>query len=266
MATIRGATPLDDALRERIHSLWDELAAFEAADSDAALRHLLQSVATLLDAQNAYWVGAVRVSEDEGDPLHGWRPRLIQYLHPLPNDEKFTQRRLRELGRGEVDELTAAHARLAGTYRASRMQDLVAPEWFSGEMYQRYVAQGVHDSLIVAAPVSPVAEAYYGFLRMRAGEPFTEDEREIARYALRGLTWFHREVLLAHGLLVARSPLSPTDRRVLGLLLTDRSAKLIAAELGVSPSTLRTYVRDVLRKFGVSGRSGLIALWLGRQT
>lgn len=53
---------------------------------------------------------------------------------------------------------------------------------------------------------------------------------------------------------------------MLALLLTDRSEKLIAADLGVSPSTLHTYVRDVLRKFGVSGRTGLLALWLGRQT
>lgn len=52
---------------------------------------------------------------------------------------------------------------------------------------------------------------------------------------------------------------------MLSFLLTDRSEKLIAAELGVSASTVRTYVRDVLRKFGVSGRSGLIALWLGPQ-
>ena len=35
----RRATPpaLDAALQERIHRLWDELAAFEAAESDAAL-------------------------------------------------------------------------------------------------------------------------------------------------------------------------------------------------------------------------------------
>ena len=55
------------------------------------------------------------------------------------------------------------------------------------------------------------------------------------------------------------------ERRLLALLLTDRSEKLIAADLGVTPSTVHTYVRGVLRKFGVSGRNGLISLWLGRQ-
>lgn len=251
--------------QQRIHTLWDELAAFEAGDSDAALLHLLNAVAEMVDAQNAYWVGAVRLTDDERDPLCGWRPRLIRYLRPLPNDDKFSQQRLREVGRGQLDALSVAHAKLAGAYRARRMRDLVPPDFFESDTYKGYVGRGVHDSLTVVAPVSPVAEGYYGFLRMRPDNPFTEEQRDLAFYAMRGLTWFHRQIMLAHGLLVARSPLSPMERRVLALLLTDRSEKLIASEIGVAPSTLHGYVRDILRKFGVSGRNGLIAVWLGRQ-
>ena len=262
----RRGTPPAAALQERIHVLWDELAAFEAAQSDAALMHLLSRVAAMIDAQNAYWLGAVRMTGDRRDPLRGWRPRRIQYLRPLPNDEKFTQQRLRAISRGEIDESTVAQARLAGTFRARRLCDVVPAKWFNSDTYKGYVARNVHDSLVVGVPVSPVAEGLYGFLRMRKDDPFTEAQRDIAFYAMRGLTWFHRQVLLAHGLLVARSPLSPAERRVLALLLTDRPEKVIAADLGVSPSTVHTYVRDVLRKFGVSGRSGLIALWLGRQS
>lgn len=244
--------------------IWDEVAGFEAAQSDAALLHLLSSVAALVDAQNAYWVGAARMSDDDNDPLLGWRPRLIRYLHPLPDDDKFSQQRIKELGRGKIDELAVAHARMAGAYRANRMRDLVSPEFFNTDTYRGYIARGVHDSLTVVAPAGPAAEGYYGFLRMRPDDPFTEDQRDIALYAMRGLTRFHREILLAHGLLVARAPLSPMERRVLSLLLTDRSEKLIASEIGVSPATLHGYVRDILRKFGVSGRNGLIAVWLGR--
>ena len=40
--------------------------------------------------------------------------------------------------------------------------------------------------------------------------------------------------------------------------------KVIAAKLKVTPSTLHTYVRSVVRKFGVRGRNGLISLWLGQ--
>src|SRR5205814_5867265 len=251
---------------DSIHRLWDEVAAFGAAESDAALMHLLSTVAEIVDAQNAYWLGAVRMTEDERDPLLGWRPQRIQYVRPLLNDDKSTEKRIRQHKRGVVDELSVAQARLAGTFRACRMCDLVSAEWFNSDRYQGYLARGVHDSLVVVAPISPVAEAHYGFLRMRPDDPFTEEERDIAFHALRGLTWFHRQVMLAHGLLVARSPLSPIERKVLALLLTDRPEKRIAADLGVSPSSVHTYVRDVLRKFGVSGRNGLVALWLGSQS
>jgi DNA-binding CsgD family transcriptional regulator len=101
---------------------------------------------------------------------------------------------------------------------------------------------------------------------MRAGEPFTEEQRDTAFRAMRGLTWFHRQVLLAHGIAGVGSPLSPVERRVLALLLTDQPEKVIAAKLKVTPSTVHTYVKCVLKKFGVSGRSGLIALWLGKQS
>jgi len=256
---------LDAALQERIHQLWDEVSAFEASEWDAARIHLLESVARMVEAENAYWVGAVRVTEDPQDSLLGWRPRLIQYLRPLPNDDGFTQQRLRDLARGRIDALPVAHAQRAGTFRANRMCDLVPADWFHGDTYKDYLGRGIHDSLVVVAPITPMAEAYYGFLRMRADDPFTNAQRDIAWYAMRGLTWFHRQVLLAHGLLVARTPLSPMERRVAALLLTDRSEKLMAAELGIAASTLHGYVGDVLRKFGVSGRNGLIALWLGRQ-
>lgn len=255
---------MDVELRERIYRVWDELAAFEAAQSDLALLHLLQSVGDIVGAQNSYWFGAVRISDAPGDPLLGWRPRGIRYLNPLPDDGTFTRKRLQSIDRGAVDESTVAHARLAGTYRACRLCDLVSADWFESETYRGYLGRGVHDSLVVGTPVSAMAEGYYGFLRMRAGDPFTEAERDLALYAMRGLTWFHRQVLLAHGLLIARSPLTPLERRVLSLLLTDQPEKHIASELGVSPSSLHTYVRDVVRKFGVSGRKGLIALWLGR--
>ena len=257
---------LPAAQQDRIHQLWDELAAFEAAQTNDALLHLLTVVADIVDAQNAYWFGAVRLANAADDPLSGWRPRSMQYLHPLPNDETFTRDRLRSLDNGGVDESTVAQAKLSGTYRANRLCDLVSPDWFRGATYQGYIERGVHDSLVVGVPVSTMAEGYYGFLRMRADAPFTEEQRDLASYALRPLTHFHRQVLLAHGLLVARTPLSPIERRVLALLLTEHSEKRMALELGLAQSSIHTYVRDVLRKFGVSGRKGLVALWLGRQS
>lgn len=250
--------------RAQVHALWDHLASYDASQSDAALMHLLSTVAGMIGAENAYWFGAVRVTDGEEDPLLGWRPRAMRYLRPLENDERFTRDRLRGIDKGTVDESTVAHARRSGEFRSNRLCDLVSPEWFDGPWYQGYLGRGVHDSLVAAAPVSAMAEGYYGFLRMRPGAPFTEEERDFVLDVLRPLTWFHRQVLLSHGLLVARAPLSPLERRVTALLLTEQPEKHIAAELGISPASLHTYVRDIVKKFGVNGRKGLTALWLGR--
>lgn len=76
--------------------------------------HLLGFVAEMLGGENAYWMGAVRMTDDERDPLRGWRPRIIRYLRPLPNDGKFTQDRIKSIVRGKLDEATVAQARLSG--------------------------------------------------------------------------------------------------------------------------------------------------------
>src|SRR5260370_1246641 len=64
---------------------------------------------------------------------------------------------------------------------------------------------------------------------------------------------------------VPRSPLSAREQGVLRLLLTNLSEKEIADRLGLTRGTTHCYVTEILRKFGVSGRAGLTALWLGQQ-
>jgi DNA-binding CsgD family transcriptional regulator len=70
--------------------------------------------------------------------------------------------------------------------------------------------------------------------------------------------------MLHHGLLIARAPLTPMERRLVNLLLTERVEKEIAYELALTLATTHTYITGLFRKFGVSGRSGLTALWLGK--
>ena len=56
--------------------------------------------------------------------------------------------------------------------------------------------------------------------------------------------------------------LSPRERQVLHLLLTDLSEKEIAYQLGLGWRTTHGYTVSILRKFDVKGRIGLMALWL----
>jgi DNA-binding CsgD family transcriptional regulator len=258
----RSSWPLD-----RIHHLWDEIADYDASQVDQALEYTLGVLSSLIGAQNAFWVGVVRMASDRpSDPLRGWRPRAIKYLHPSPADVLFYQQSTRDLEAGVVDASTLSHTRDAGRFRASLLRELVPRQWRHTRGFDlAYRARHVVDAAFVIAPVNAQAESYYGFHR-RDGHPrFTTRERDIAAYALRSLGWFHRHLLLSRGLLIAASPLTPAEQRVLRLLLTGLSENEIARRLGLGVRTTHGHVTAIFRKFNVSGRAGLTALWLGHQ-
>jgi DNA-binding CsgD family transcriptional regulator len=251
----------------RVHQLWDEIADFDASRVDEALVHALTVLSSLVGAQNAFWLGAVRLAPGRShDPVKGWRPRAIRYLHPSEPDARFYKDATRATEVGQVDESTRANARDAGTFRAHLLRDLVSPAWFTTPFYDAaYRRRGVADAIFVICPVSRDAESYFGFHRMDGHPLFARRDRDRLAYALRGLKWFHRHVMLSHGLMVARAPLTAVEQRVLRGLLTDLSEKEIAGRLGLTARTTHAYVTAILRKFGVSGRAGLTALWLGHR-
>ena len=116
----------------------------------------------------------------------------------------------------------------------------------------------------MAFPVNKDAEFWFGIFRNLNQPPFTEADRDEIASILRSLKWFHRRLMLSHGLLVAATPLTPAERRVLHLLLTGLSEKLIAERLERSYHTTHESVTSIYRKFGVNNRAALMALWLGQ--
>ncbi|HQF69861.1 MAG TPA: response regulator transcription factor [Promineifilum sp.] len=54
--------------------------------------------------------------------------------------------------------------------------------------------------------------------------------------------------------------LTAREREVLALMVTGLNNSEIAAELGVSPSTIKSHVSHILAKFGVAGRTEAVAL------
>lgn len=257
-------TPADS--NEFIHRLWDELADFDAAHTDDALVCLMERLCVLAGAWNILWMGAVRLdSTFSGDPIKGWRPRVFRHLHPSPSHTGSTQAQAGKLEQGVMDITTIRNVEKAGVFRANRLCDLVGPEWFESPYYHvHYRGFGISDAIWVAFPVNEDAESWFGIYRALDRPPFTEAEREAVAYALRGIKWFHRQLMLSHGVLVASASLTPTERRVLHLLLTGLSEKEIAVELGRSYHTTHEYVSSIYRKYGVNNRAALMALWLGQ--
>ncbi len=56
--------------------------------------------------------------------------------------------------------------------------------------------------------------------------------------------------------------LSPRQHQTLELLLSGDGEKQIAAKMKISPHTVHGYVKSVYRRFDVSSRAELLALWV----
>lgn len=259
--------PLNTRLSDTVHTLWDDLADFEVARTEVALTYLLEQLCALANAQTGYWLGAVRVdAASSADPLKGWRPRVIRYLHDDGERRRQFRRLATGLENGGIDPSIVKQLEGAGQFRAARQSDLLPESWRrTSELYRLAFTQfGIHDTLYVTFPVNSDAESYFAIQRKGDTPRFTARERDAVAYALRGIKWFHRQLMLGHGLLVGDKPLTPAERRVLHLLLTDKSERQIADALGLTVASTHKYVTDIFRKFGVSGRPGLTALWLGQ--
>jgi DNA-binding CsgD family transcriptional regulator len=252
---------------ERLYTLWDELADFPAGASDQALTHLMQTLVGLLKADNAVWIGAVRMAHGDAaarDPLRGWRVRMSRRLVTMPETGEIVRKMIRTQDTN-ADMTSCALARSAGALRVHRMRDgFVDFAAFRRTPQYRfyYEGLGITDRIWVASPITADAESYFLFDLHRTRRRFSPADAALAGAALRGLKWFQRNLLLSHGLLQADTPLSPIQRKVLALLLTEKSEKEIAHTLSLTPGTTHQYVVDLYRTFRVNSRAGLMALWI----
>lgn len=262
-------TPMNDTPQEAIHELWDRLSDFPADRIDEALSHLMETLAEWFCADDIVWIGAARLARGptvRRDPLKGWRGLAVRHHRASPRLLELS-RRAAQSQDASPDLTTRALAAGAGRLRVHRLHDgfVDTTAFKRSEAYRiLYRGAGISDRMFACMPVNADAESYLLFDRHGAAPRFTPDEASRARRIMRGLRWFHRELLLAHGLGLAGDPLTATERRIVRLLLTERSEKEIAAELGQSPKTTHKYITEILRKYGVKGRIGLMALWLGR--
>lgn len=250
---------------DAIYALWEELADFPMGESDAALTHLLTSLCDMLGAQNALWSALVRLPTPlAGDRLEGWRPRLVRLLHPVPAVVESMRQQQDQLCSPEVDVSQVLAVSGDEPFRTRLLFETLPPEWFDGEHYRRhYLGIGFADSLSVRWALNDDVRVHLFLFRSAAAPRFTADDKAPLALAMRGLKWFLRRQLLGHGLLIASTPLTATERKVLRALLDGQGEKQIAQDLAQSPTTTHVQVKSIYGKFGVTKRSALTALWLG---
>tara|TARA_A100001391_G_scaffold48774_4_gene29028 strand:- start:9731 stop:10540 length:810 start_codon:yes stop_codon:yes gene_type:complete len=248
----------------RVTELWDELAGFPAAQFLESRDHLLKALCDLVDAQQADWIGVVRFASGAGnDPMRGWRPRTVSAHNHLPEAGKVIEQAFAEMDRGEPDITTIRNVELAGQYRALLLKDLATPEWFESASYRNhYLRLGRKDSIWAGIPVNEEVEVQIGLHRGPDQEGFSASDVEVVSRAVRGLKWFYRLQMLGEGVGIASAPLTPTEGAVLSGVLQGLSEKQIAAANGQSPHTTHDHIKSIYRKYGVSSRTALMALWL----
>jgi DNA-binding CsgD family transcriptional regulator len=254
---------------EKIFTLWDALSELGARKIDPALNLCLKQIGSLVGARNAFWVGTVRMAENTreiNDPLHGWRIRGIQYMEQPYFDPVRVRAAMQSAVINDPGATNIALAATAGRFRSYRLtaQTLVALSLLrQTEHYDIYYTQpGVIDRLWVVFPIGVAAESIFCFDRFNGQEAFTDDELECAAFALRGIRWFHRQLLLSHGLGICEAPLTPAERRIKQGLLSGATEKELAQQLNLTPGTIHQYAMRIYRKFGVNGRAEFMSLWM----
>lgn len=252
----------------RIYRLWDELADFGPEALQDALSHCMRSLCDMIGAQNSFWIGAVRMvdgPEAEADPLSGWRGRCINVLHTSITGSPERLKAAKKFDPTEPGETSRVAASGGGQFRVLSLgTGIVDLEAFSQtDHYDFFYRQtGIADRIWVVFPVSADTESYFLFDTHESGRFFSAQELGLVAHALRGLKWFHRQLLLSYGVGTASTSLTQAERRVIPLLLSGDGEKRIADKLELKQSTLHQYATSVYRKFGVRGRTEFMAIWL----
>ena len=238
---------------------------FAAAMSQSVL---LPAFIALFGIIAALFLVGVAPRAAKGDGMHGWRLQGTRVLQPRsPQRIKMAQGYHRVQPGFEIGmPVRALSAEAGNRFRVHLMRDgFIDFKAFSQtEYYQQYYRNlGIADRLWICFPLNREIESIIVFDRHEPHGHFTRKQAAWAATVWHGLRWFHRQLVLSHGILGAQSSLSPGQRRLVQELLTGKTEKEIAATLGQSAATTHQYVKAILRHFGVNSRASLMALWLG---
>jgi DNA-binding CsgD family transcriptional regulator len=261
-------TDLDPELSGHIFKIWDRLADFDATQMEKAQLFLMGELKRLVKADDAVWIGVVRMAHGAAarrDHQLGWRGRTVVHLEWTDLKRKVVAAAMKAQEQDGGVPSSIEMAKLAGNFRTLVLRELHDMETFvQTEHYKScFIPFGITDRLWCVFPVNDDCEVAYILDRGRSRPHFTEQDKQVVATTLRALKWFHRQTMLVHGVVLGDGRLSPRERSLCSRLLGHQAEKEIAESLGLTFSTTRTYIKALYKKFGVKGRAGLMALWLG---
>jgi DNA-binding CsgD family transcriptional regulator len=249
-------------------AIWDRLADFDATRTDEAQIFLMESLKKLAGANDVVWIGTVRMAygeEAKRDHQLGWRGSVVVHLEWTDLKRKVVAAAMKAQ---EMDGGVPSFIELvkhAGKFRTLTLRELHDMTSFTQTEHYKscFIPFDITDRMWCVFPVNEDCEVAYILDRYGKRPPFSARDKQVVATTLRGIRWFHRQTMLAHGVMLGDERLSPRERSLGACLLGNQSEKQISQSLGLTFSTTRTYIKALYKKFGVKGRAGLMALWLG---
>ncbi len=141
----------------------------------------------------------------------------------------------------------------------TRRRDQITPDaaFERSNAYELWKAADIGSLVISHRPLDDRSCSALGFYR-RLGRPkFTPRESRIAHIVLTEVAWLH-ELGWPEDRGVQVPALSKRERLTLNLLTSGASHKVIAAQMGISPHTLRDHIKVIYRHFGVHSHAELL--------
>lgn len=148
-------------------------------------------------------------------------------------------------------------------FTATRRQVLGDRAWYASEHVQEFRRAGGVDDFMYCGHLSSNGVQAHGMSLHRpwGDRPFSERERRIVEAFHAETRWLYETPSPVPEHLLEDLP--PRLRQVLVRLVRGLAEKQVAAELGISQSTVHDYVKALYRRFGVNSRGELLAGFIG---
>lgn len=246
---------------KELNIFWKDLHQFDGRQIEAAIHYATNFLCEKLGAVNALWLASVQFPNGKPENAWGWRPQGFFSLHNPEQNSAEHEKHQKDLKDHQARQVHIAVAKHANTtYRTFTCSRDMPSEWFKSTYYTDYLSSaGVKDMMFVAQPIAENSESYFVFV---SNKFFSDDDVSYAALACAPLLYLHKAMMLHYGIGICENPLTAAEKRLLAHLLQEKTEPEIAAATNLSPSTVHTYATRIYKKFGVKGRTGLMALWL----
>ena len=241
-------------LQEVCHFMGD--VTLQQGSLDGKRQILLDGLSKLIEADGWIWICAAM------DPERNC-PTPINYLFGGINEQQVAALLNSFSDTASTDPCNDPLAALVarGEHFVRTRQQLVNDkEWYESTYTQTYfLRHGIEHPMYAITPSEQGYSAVCLF-RFKEKPPFSKRQIRIVQIITSEVRWLSK-CNLPSPYAEAVLKLTPRLRSVLALLLTGHSCSQIAELYHLSPHTIKGYIRDIYRHFGVSSQVTLIQLF-----